>query len=395
MRIGLNNVDVRRSNLALVLSQLHADGVLSRSELAARTGLTRSAIQGLVGLLGEEGLVVETRASSDGTPGRPSPRVQPVPTAAVALAAEIAVDVVTVATIGLGGSVLDRVERRRSRRAGVDATIRQLVDGLRGAAGALTRDSRVVGVGVAVAGQVDRSSGAVSLAPNLGWRDVELGARVADEMRDVVGAGAPVRVGNEAQLGALAEHRRGAARGVDDVLYVAGEVGVGGGLIIGGRLYAGAVGSAGEIGHVVVHPDGQPCRCGSRGCWETEVSEGALLARAGVVVQRGRTAVHELLGAASDGDRVAAAALDETARWLGLGVGSLVNIVNPEIVVLGGWFASGGDRFFERTIEVARGAALPGMQSTLRLVPAQLGADASLFGAAELAFEALLAAPVS
>jgi predicted NBD/HSP70 family sugar kinase/biotin operon repressor len=390
----MSSADMRRSNLALVLSQVHTDGALSRSELSARTGLTRSAIQGLVGALVDEGLVVESRAESDGTPGRPSPLVQPVAAAAVAIAVEIAVDVLTVAVIGLGGSVVQRVRLERSRRSSVDVTVRQLVDGLRSTVQTLDASTRLVGIGVAVAGQVDHRTGSVSLAPNLGWVDVDLGAALSTHLADLVHPSVAVRIGNEAQLGALAEHRRGAARGADDVLYVAGEVGVGGGLILGGALHLGSGGTAGELGHTVLHPDGEPCRCGARGCWETEVSEGALLARAGRRPDGGRAEIDDVVAAALEGDPLARTALTETAHWIGLGVGSLVNILDPQLVVLGGWFTHGASVFLDDVVATVERVALPSPRRRVRVVPAQLGDDASLLGAAELAFESLLTAPV-
>ena len=382
-RSGMSSADVRRSNLALVLSQLHADGVLSRSQLAARTGLTRSAIQALVGALADEGLVSQSRATSDGSPGRPSAHVRPVAIAAVAIAAEIAVDTVTVATVGLGGAVVARTTVPRSRRASVDATVGQLVSAIEAALAALAPSTRLVGIGVAVAGQVDRRTGAVSLAPNLGWRDVELGERLRRRLGATLGPDVVIRIGNEAQLGALAEHRRGAARGVDDVLYVAGEVGVGGGVILGGSLYAGSGGTAGEIGHFVVNADGAPCRCGADGCWETEVSEGALLERAGRRADGGRREVDEVVAAAAAGEEWATAAMRETARWVGVGVGSLCNVIDPELVVLGGWFTHAATSVLPGVIEAAQSVALPAPRQHVRIVPAQLGDDASLLGAAE------------
>ena len=179
---------------------------------------------------------------------------------------------------GFGGQVIDhvRVDRARGHLAAerIATDLARLALPLIDRHGA--RDS-LIGIGVAMVGVVRLSDGLVRLAPNLGWQEVPLGELLAQRLK----LGLPVMVANEADLGALAEHRRGAAVGIDDVLYLSGEVGVGGGLIVDGQPLIGAAGYAGEVGHMPVNPDGATCRCGSVGCWETEVGERALLRRAG------------------------------------------------------------------------------------------------------------------
>ena len=249
----------------------------------------------------------------------------------------------------------------------------------------------LVGIGVAVAGVVRRSDGLVAMAPNLGWTDVPLGTKLSAALDAAV----PVAVGNEADLGVLAEHRRGAAVGVDDVLYVSGEVGVGGGLIVGGHPLDGAAGYGGEIGHMPVNPSGSPCRCGSIGCWETEVGEEALLARSGRPRDAGRAGIDEVLRDAEAGVAPALAALDDVGRWLGVGLAGLVNILNPRLIVLGGQF-SRIFPFVRVSLEAELGRrALPAPRALVRVVPASLGVDAPLLGAAELAFEPILADPAA
>jgi predicted NBD/HSP70 family sugar kinase len=201
-------------------------------------------------------------------------------------------------------------------------------------------------------------------------------------------------VANEADLGALAEHLRGAAVGVDDLLFVSGEVGVGGGAMVGGRPLTGAVGYAGEIGHLPVNPAGAVCRCGAVGCWETEIGERVLLARAGYPADAGRAGVVGLLRDASAGSPRVLAALDELAVWLAVGLGGLVNILNPELIVLGGLHGRTWPFVRERLgADLAR-HSLPGSRSLVSVVPAALGADAPLVGAAELAFEPILSDPL-
>ena len=145
-------------------------------------------------------------------------------------------------------------------------------------------------------------------------------------------------MGNEADLGALGEHRRGAGRGYEHLVFVSGEVGIGAGLVIEGRPMLGAAGYAGEAGHMLVNPKGRQCTCGAFGCWETEAGEAALLRAAGVRGARGVAAVDAVRGEGEAGDESAAAAVAEIGHWLGVGVGNLVNLLNPEVVVLGGIF---------------------------------------------------------
>ena len=372
------------------MRELHGRGPLSRSELVARTGLTRGAIRGLVGELVLAGLLTEERGTSQGTPGRPSPLVRPNPQCGMVLALEITVDSLAAATVGFGGHILEqaRVDRRRDRLS-ADETIADLAALARGVLATLPRPDALIGIGVAVVGIVRRADGFVTMAPNLGWRDVPLGGRLATALETTL----PIVVANEADLGALSEWRRGAAVGADHVLFVSGEVGVGGGLIVDGKQLTGAAGYGGEIGHMPVNPNGSRCRCGSIGCWETEVGEGALLRLAGHPPDAGREGLDSVLREAADGSPKALGALDDIGRWLGFGLAGLVNVFNPQVVVLGGLFGR-IHPFVEATLadELAR-LSLPQSREVVRVAPASLGVDAPLLGAAELAFEPLLADP--
>jgi predicted NBD/HSP70 family sugar kinase len=228
-------------------------------------------------------------------------------------------------------------------------------------------------------------------APNLGWRDVPIGERLAAALD----LDAPLQVANEADLGAVAEHRRGVAVGADAVLYVTGEVGVGGNLIIDGEPFVGAAGYAGEIGHVLVNPAGRRCDCGAIGCWETEIGERAMLARAGRRRDGGREAVNEVIAAAHAGDRRAVAAVEHVGQWLGLGLAGLVNVFNPTLVVLGGHFERIHPLVADRVNGVLDERALRASRELVSVVPASLGVDAPVLGAAELALEPFLADPAS
>jgi predicted NBD/HSP70 family sugar kinase len=392
--LGRNSERVGRDNLSAVLREVHRHGAVSRSELAERTGLYRQTIRSLVGQLAERGLVDEEGTPTAGTRGRPSLVVRPRTDAVRVLALDVEVDSVAAAVVSLGGTVLRSVRVARPRHVADPAAT---IDALAAAAGTVLRagprDAQgVLGIGVAVVGLVRRDDGLVRLAPNLGWTDVPLADLVATRLA----LGVPVAVGNEADLGGMAEHLRGAADGARDVLYVSGEVGIGGGLIVDGRPLDGHRGYAGEIGHLAVNPGGRRCGCGATGCWETEVGEAALVRRAGIAdADAGESAVARVLEAADAGDDTARQAIADVGRWTGIGLASLVNVLNPEVVVLGGLLARLHPRIAAVVDDELRRRATTALREGLVVRPARFGADAPLLGAAELALEPCLADPGS
>ena len=306
------------------------------------------------------------------------------------LVLEIAVDSLAAAVVGLGGEVLEivRVDRPRGH-VSVEDIVGDLLELATHVRARRPVGDREIGIGVAVPGVVRRIDGLVSMAPNLGWRDVPLG----DHLARTFGSAVPISVANEADLGALAEVRRGVAFGADHVLFIWGEVGVGSGLIVDGRPMTGVAGYAGEVGHLPVNPNGLTCSCGSTGCWETEIGAGALLRRSGHPTGGGRAEVDAVLAEAEAGSPLALAALEETGRWVGFGIAGLVNVLNPRLVVIGGLL--GRMYPFIRSILEAEldQRALPAPRRIVRILPTTLRVDAPLLGAAELALEPLLADP--
>ncbi|MBA2953323.1 ROK family protein [Nocardioides sp. MAH-18] len=388
-RTGARASEVRRHNLSALLGCVHLDGSASRSQLGAATGLNRSTVADLIHELAGRGLVVEDGMSSTSGRGRPSPIVHVRASGAVALAVELGVESVAAATIGLGGQVLQQRVELPIVKPSPRETAR-LVAELAALLGLAPADRGVVGVGVAVPGLTRRADGFVHLAPNLGWKNVDLGRLLAEAL------GMPaerVHVGNEADLGALGEHRRGAGRGCENLVFVSGEVGIGAGLIIGGRPMLGAAGYAGEAGHMLVNPDGRRCTCGASGCWETEAGEAALLRAAGVRGMRGVTAVNAVVDRVAAGDASAVAAVAEIGHWLGMGVGNLINLLNPEVVVLGGIFQPLFPFLRDPMLRAVRARSLDEVSDLVTVVPSALGTSAQLHGAAEMALAVLLADP--
>jgi predicted NBD/HSP70 family sugar kinase len=385
-RRGVAADELRRHNLSAVLEPLHLSGPLSRSELAAMTGLNRSTVADLLGELTALGLVEEHPAAASG-PGRPSPVVQVRPDGAVVLAVEVDVDSIAVATVGLGGQVYNRLRVERPRHRFSPAESVQDIAKLAGPLlDSLPSNHALVGVGAAVAGITRRSDGFVHLAPNLGWRDVPLSSMLAAELH----LGVPVLAANEADLGALAEHRR-VHPGVANLVYLSGEVGIGAGVILDGMPLLGSAGYAGEAGHMLVNPAGQRCRCGAVGCWETEAGESALLRLVGA--GDGSAGLEDVLVRARAGDPPVLEAIAEVGRWLGRGIGNLINLFNPDLVVLGGLYQR---LFLYLEDQVVAGAGLqtldaPGDMATI--ARSGLGQDAPLIGAGELVLSGVIADP--
>ena len=392
---GARSEDVRRGNLSTLLRYVHVHGPTPRSELTTVLGLNRSTIGDLTGELVAAGLLREETGRAEGdrrtasSGGRPSHVVLPESHRVQVLAADVGVTHLTVARIGLGGVVLarrDRSYRRGARRQrDVTATIAKVGAEL---LAEIELGAVVVGAGVAVPGMVRRRDGQVRQAQNLGWQDAPVGAVLAQAF------GLPVAVGNDADLGIRAEHVRGAAAGVDDAVYLSGHSGIGAGIIAGGLPLGGRAGYAGEVGHIVVNPGGLPCHCGSRGCWETECGEERLFELAGRAHDGGLAGVRAVVAAAAAGDADARAALEHVAGWLGRGTANVVNVLNPEVVILGGALKEILDATGDTVRAAFATAALAAPLEQVRIVTPHLGPDSTLVGAAELAFDPLLSDPL-
>ncbi|MFG1999501.1 ROK family protein [Spirillospora sp. NPDC048911] len=395
MKAGPSPEEIRRHNLGTLLRFVHLRGPSSRATLAEAMGLNRSTIMALTADLTAAGLVREELPRGPGRrAGRPSLVVRPEGTRVYVLAFDLGVDRLAVARVGLGGTILDRREASRTRG---EFDPNETVGALAGAARALTRkagrDAVCVGAAMAFPGTVRRSDDVIRFAPNLEVGDVSLG----DALSRRLGLGLPVAVCNDANLGALAEHVRGVGIGCDDLIYLHGDVGFGGGIVVGGRLLGGQDGYGGEIGHMVVNPGGRLCGCGARGCLEAEVGERTLLAHAGRAESSdvpGRDAIRAVVDAADRGDVQARDALHRVGDWLGKGVANLVNIFNPGMVVFGGTLR---DIYLGSAAQVRSALAtnaLSAPRENVKLRTADLGDDATLVGAAEFAFADVLADPV-
>ncbi|MEU6609953.1 ROK family transcriptional regulator [Streptomyces shenzhenensis] len=330
---------VRRHNLSLVLRAVHDAGEATRAGIATRVGLTRAAVSSLVEQLLEYGFVTEWGKTSSGQVGRPGTVLKVARTGPAGLGAEINVDYIAVCVVDLAGTdrvrLVEHVDNRVVQPSEVLARAAQLA--ARALGSAAEQGLVPAGAHVAVPGLV--TGGTVRQAPNLGWTRVAIEGLFAQALLALRPAhrALPVSSDNEANAAALAELWYGAGtEGVRSFLYLTGEIGIGGALVLGGELLRGAHGFAGEIGHMVVDPDGVLCRCGARGCLEQYAGQAALLKAAGIGTDAGLPGVAELRRRARQADPVVLSAIERAGRQLGVVVSGAVNLFDPDAVMLGG-----------------------------------------------------------
>lgn len=384
--VGANQENARRHNLGTVLGHVHRAGRVSRAELTAWMGLNRSTIAGLVTELESLGLADQVKPSGIRIgAGRPSVDVR-VRHGAFVLAVDLRVDGLTVARVGLGGVIRSRATGPVPADHDPHATADSVVELMRLVVKDVEPGAALVGIGISVPGIIRARDGLVRFAPNLGWLDVPFAEILANRIGAVVN---PV-LGNDADLGALAEHLRGAGVGVEDLIYLSGEVGVGAGVIVGGRPLEGAGGYAGEIGHMPFLPAGKLCRCGARGCWETEIGATAIAEAVGCPPER-----LGALGEFLEGVHEAPPGLRELGRHLGRGLAGAINLFDPRVIVLGGFLRSLYPLVQKDVESELAVRALLAPRELVRVTLPGLGGDSVLLGAAELAFAPLLSDPVA
>ncbi|MFV0435582.1 MAG: ROK family protein [Leucobacter sp.] len=371
---------LRRANRERVLEILEAGASLAQAEIARRTGLAASTVSTLVQQLAAEGAVTVADGASRGRAAR-----------LVSLAAPSGVVVgidhgrfhLSVAIADFQGVIL--AERRVLREGGISreeslGRVDRLIAEALAEAGIERAEIR--GGALALPAPIDSRTGRVGSAAILpGWTDIDPASACSEIL------GFPVSVYNDTNLGALGEARWGAGRGVSDLVYIWVSEGVGAGLILNGELYSGTGGIAGELGHSVHRRDsGDLCRCGNRGCLETVVSTRAVirLLEPHVGPLAGFDQVVEL---AERGDVLCQRVLAETGRHIGVSVANLVNLVDPQRIVIGGELARAGELLIEAVAQMVRQYAIPSTAATVEIVPAELGDRAELLGAVSAALD--------
>lgn len=370
---------LRGSNRLRVIDTVRARGGASRADVVRATGLSRSTVSSVVAELLAERVLVEQRdhpgALPTGGVGRPATPLTINPEIGALAGVHLRHDGVRVAIADLTGTL-------RAESLGeldVDHHAHQAIDGVLAQVPALLAEagvdiSRLLGVGVAVSAPV----AAGPADPPWRWRGVDVVGELASAL------GVPVHLGNDANLGSMAEWIFGAGRGADDLVYVMMADGVGAGLVLGGRLYRGAHGGAGELGHVVVNPDGQVCRCGSRGCLETVSGTEALIAslrhRHGPDLT-----LPEVLDLVHTGDPGARRAVTDAGRAVGKALAGSCAVLDPSLVVVGGQLAAAGAPLLDGVREELLRWLPPALADGLTVVAGELGARAEVLGAIAMA----------
>lgn len=396
----------REANLSLVLRNIHNEAPLSRAKLAVITELNKSTISSLVEDLLARGLIHEIGMGTIGT-GRPATLLEINPKAGGIIGVELGVDFVAVALMDFVGKVIwthkEKADPFEEQTKTIDQTL-DLVD----EAVAQCRSSklRLLGLGLAAPGTVDLQEGVMVFSPNLRWHNVPL-RKIFSEHTSL-----NVFIENDANAAGVAEHLFGVMRQTRDFIFIYAGVGVGGGLFLNGKLYRGHNGYAGEIGHISTAPEGtgELCLCGNPGCWETTINQRAVIRRVeaclkngssslipNLMLERNESALSvELIKQAADaGDEVALGSFVEVGRAMGQGIAGIVNIFNPEKVVIGGTLSAASGHLLPAMKEAISQRALNDVLKKTDVIPSVFGDDASLFGAVAIVVEDIMWNPSS
>lgn len=393
---------IRAINKQRVLKLIRSKGPLSRADAAEQTGLTRPTISAVVSELLEDGWIEEL-GTGESSGGRPPILLRFNPRARLVIGAELGAGHLRGVLADLSGEVVARVKYRVTSADPLreldrlEGAIRELLAAAPGG----PRPVPVAGVGVGITGLVDRKAGLWRYSPHFDVSDLPV-VKLLEERLTL-----PVWIENDARAMAWGERSFGAARGVDNLAFIRVGVGIGAGIIIGGSLYGGAHEGAGELGHTIVDDDGPRCRCGSYGCLETVAAAPAIARRAVKKIQQGYPSliaekVHDdleqvigttVIEAAHEGDTLARETLGEAGRYLGLGIGNLINLLNPAMVVVGGGTSRAGELLLEPLRTTALARTLPALRERFQIVRSTLGEDSCPLGGAALVIEELFRSP--
>ncbi|MBI5825991.1 MAG: ROK family transcriptional regulator [Chloroflexi bacterium] len=394
---------VRELNLSSVLRLIHAQSPISRAQLAGITGLNKSTVSSLVDDLLTRNLILETGSNSGGA-GRPATMLEMNSQVGLIIGVELGVDFVSVAVTDFLGNIVWRRREDADPTEDQDKMINQTLGVVKEAmAVGKKKNTRFLGLGLATPGTVDIKEGVLIFAPNLHWRNVPFGKIFSEQTR------LKVFVENDANAAAIAEHLFGTARQCQDFIFVFAGVGIGGGLFLNGKLYRGKNGYAGEIGHspIMAEPSQTVCHCGNRGCWETYANQYSIIQRVQARLEVKRTSIIPKLiaehnspltiplikQAADAGDREAIDSFAEAGHAMGQGLAGLINIFNPEKIVIGGPLSIAGEYLLPAIKETVARHALPEIDQQVEVLLSPFGPDASLIGAIAIVANDFLSLP--
>ncbi len=402
--LRLNTADqawVRKMNRSLILAVFRTQKTLSRAQLAAQTGLNPSTVSKIIYELIQEKLIHETTLSQNGT-GRPGLMLELNPKGGCALGIEINVDYIELLLTDFSANALWRKKQDTKPGAAQDVIMNQVIELVKEASSFIqSHKLPLLGVGVGVPGLVDVASGLLRVAPNLNWVEIPVRDILANYFT------CPIYVENEANAAALGEYYFGTVRNVKNFIYLSSGIGLGSGIVIGGQLFRGMFGFAGEAGHMTLDPNGEICGCGRRGCWETFVGPRSVLQRVQRSLMLGAESslsemvkgklqeltIDDVVKAAQNGDKIANFALSEVAFYLGIGIANLLNLFNVEVIVLGGALNKASPVFLSDVERVVQENTLNPVREHLKVIPSAHGSDACIMGTIALVLDEILREP--
>jgi glucokinase-like ROK family protein len=407
-RSSVDHTTMHQMNLALILNTLRLYAPISRVTLAAKTGLHKATVSSMVKTLLQHRFIREMSANHqdtvDASVGRPAINLELNPDAGYIIGVEIGVDFLTIVLTNFALEIVERRSLPMPVGLSAEDLLPRLLDALHEVISQVNRRSRpLFGIGIGVPGLVDIGSGTLLFAPNLNWRDVPLQDMLCEALDY------PVFLANEANLAALGESYFGAGRHCDSVLYVSSGTGLGGGIVMNDSLLSGTAGFAGEIGHMMVDPDGLACNCGNTGCWETVATQRAVFRHVRQAAEEGRgTLLYDRVGgdwrkltislvveAARNGDLIANEALEDVGHWLGIGIANLINVINPQRVVFGGPLSMAHEILLPHIKAAVASQALQWIANTAEIVVAAHVADAAVMGGVAIVHQEIVSNPLN
>lgn len=362
---------IKKINTSIVLESVLKHAPLSRAQISSLTGLNKATVSSLVQDLIDSHLVLEIG------PGQSSGGRKPVmlifnEKAGYAVGIDLGVNYIRGVLVDLAGNVMFDHQRSLKLRDNefAFAQLAECITELMKQAPDSTYG--IVGIGVGVPGIVD-DQGTILFAPNLNWKQIELQRRLEERF------GLSVTIDNEANAGAQGEQKYGAGRDIPNQIYISVGMGIGSGIILNKELYKGASGFSGELGHLSIEYDGKPCSCGNLGCWELYASEKALLEQAAPL---GFDSLEELLAAAESGNAQVCELIAETGAYLGAGIANIVNVFNPNVVIIGNRMSRAAQWLEPAVQNAVQRRALPYHRDKLQILFAELQDQSAVRGAA-------------
>lgn len=382
---------VQKINRALVLNLIKDKGSISRADISKITKLTRSTVSSIVDYLIKKDLIKEIGLTSSGV-GRKAILLELNSKAYYSIGVDLGTLHTTVAITDLLGRVETKIEYPTDCQQDKDRIIEKLIATIHNIINNFgIKWKKIAGIGVAAPGLIDKK-GTMLITPNFGWKDIRLGDILKKEFH------IPVFVDNNVNAMALAESEFGKGQGVKNFVFINVGIGIGAGIVINEELFHGESNCTGEIGHTTVDYNGPKCSCGNNGCLEVMASGPATAKRAIKAIKEGeKSLISELVNyelnqisaeivatAANQGDKLGRSIMEETGEYLGTGVANIINLFNPELVIVGGGVAQAGDLIFEPLKKAVQKRAFSVSAEVAKIIPVSLGKDCTVIGAAAL-----------